>query len=81
MARPTHCHSGNVSLAFSLTMALMAMKRWELAAVAGPLLAILLVQAAIMFAFAYFVTYRIMGSLFIDFFNAVIITSFMGFFK
>jgi ESS family glutamate:Na+ symporter len=120
---------GNVSLAFFLTMALMAMKLWELAAVAGPLLAILLVQTAIMFAFAYFVTFRIMGrdydaavmaaghcgfglgatpnamanmqafarangpsfkaffviplvgSLFIDFFNAVIITSFMGFFK
>ncbi len=120
---------GNVSLAFFLTMALMAMKLWELAAVAGPLLAILLVQTAIMFAFAYFVTFRLMGrdydaavmaaghcgfglgatpnamanmqafakvngpsfkaffviplvgSLFIDFFNAVIITSFMGFFK
>ena len=120
---------GNVSLAFFLTMALMSMKLWELAAVAGPLLAILLVQTVIMFAFAYFVTFRIMGrdydaaviaaghcgfglgatpnamanmqafarangpsfkaffviplvgSLFIDFFNAVIITSFMGFFK
>lgn len=120
---------GNVSLAFFLTMALMSMKLWELAAVAGPLLAILVVQTAIMFAFAYFVTFRIMGrdydaavmaaghcgfgmgatpnamanmqafarvngpsfkaffviplvgSLFIDFFNAVIITSFMGFFK
>ncbi|MDA7418931.1 sodium/glutamate symporter [Xenophilus arseniciresistens] len=120
---------GNVSLAFFLTMALMSMKLWELAAVAGPLLVILLVQTAIMFAFAYFVTFRVMGrdydaaviaaghcgfglgatpnamanmqafarangpsfkaffviplvgSLFIDFFNAVIITSFMGFLK
>lgn len=120
---------GNVSLAFFLTMALMSMKLWELAAVAGPLLVILLVQTAIMFAFAYFVTFRVMGrdydaaviaaghcgfglgatpnamanmqafarangpsfkaffviplvgSLFIDFFNAVIITSFMGFFS
>ncbi|GHC82106.1 sodium/glutamate symporter [Pseudorhodoferax aquiterrae] len=120
---------GNVSLAFFLTMALMAMKLWELAAVAGPLLVILLVQTAIMFAFAYFVTFRVMGrdydaavmaaghcgfgmgatpnamanmqafarangpsfkaffviplvgSLFIDFFNAVIITSFMGFYR
>lgn len=120
---------GNVSLAFFLVMALMSMKLWELAAVAGPLLVILLVQTAIMFAYAYFVTFRIMGSdydaavmacghcgfgmgatpnamanmqaftkangpsfkaffviplvgsLFIDFFNAVIITSFMGFFK
>ena len=120
---------GNVSLAFFLVMALMSMKLWELAAVAGPLLVILLVQTAIMFAYAYFVTFRIMGSdydaavmacghcgfgmgatpnamanmqaftkangpsfkaffviplvgsLFIDFFNAVVITGFMGFFK
>ncbi len=120
---------GNVSLAFFLVMALMAMKLWELAAVAGPLMAILVVQTAIMFAYAYFVTFRIMGSdydaavlacghcgfgmgatpnamanmqaftkangpsfkaffviplvgsLFIDFFNAVIITAFMNFFK
>lgn len=120
---------GNVSLAFFLTMALMSMKLWELAAVAGPLLAILVVQTAIMFAFAYFITFRVMGrdydaavmaaghcgfgmgatpnamanmqafarangpsfkaffviplvgSLFIDFFNAVLITTFMGFFK
>lgn len=120
---------GNVSLAFFLTLALMSMKLWELAAVAGPLLIILLLQTAIMFAFAYFVTFRLMGSdydaaviaaghcgfgmgatpnamanmeaftrvngpsfkaffvvplvgsLFIDFFNAVIITSFIGILK
>ena len=120
---------GNVSLAFFLTMALMSMKLWELAAVAGPMIAILIVQTVIMFAFAYFVTFRVMGSdydaavmaaghcgfgmgatpnamanmqsfasangpsfkaffviplvgsLFIDFFNAVTITAFMGFFK
>lgn len=120
---------GNVSLAFFLTMALMSMKLWELAAVAGPMVVILLVQTVVMFAFAYFVTFRVMGrdydaaviaaghcgfgmgatpnamanmqaftkangpsfkaffviplvgSLFIDFFNAVIITTFMGFFK
>ena len=120
---------GNVSLAFFLTMALMSMKLWELAAVAGPLLAILVVQTVIMFAFAYFVTFRVMGrdydaaviaaghcgfgmgatpnamanmqaftkangpsfkaffviplvgSLFIDFFNAVIITGFMNYLK
>ena len=120
---------GNVSLAFFLTLALMSMKLWELAAVAGPLLVILLVQSVIMFAYAYFVTFRLMGSdydaaviaaghcgfglgatpnamanmeaftrvngpsfkaffviplvgsLFIDFFNAVAITSFIGFLK
>ena len=120
---------GNVSLGFFLTMALMSMKLWELAAVAGPLLAILLVQTVLMFAYAYFVTFRVMGSdydaaviaaghcgfgmgatpnamanmqaftgangpsvkaffviplvgsLFIDFFNAVIITGFMNYLK
>ena len=120
---------GNVSLAFFLAMALMSMKLWELAQVAGPLLAILLVQTVVMFAYAYFVTFRVMGSdydaaviaaghcgfgmgatpnamanmqaftaangpsvkaffviplvgsLFIDFFNAVIITGFMNYLK
>ena len=120
---------GNVSLAFFLTLALMSMKLWELAAVAGPMLAILIVQTAIMFAFAYFITFRVMGSdydaaviaaghcgfgmgatpnamanmeaftrvngpsfkaffviplvgsLFIDFFNAITITSFIGIFQ
>lgn len=120
---------GNVSLAFFLTLALMSMKLWELAAVAGPMVAILLVQTVIMFAFAYFVTFRVMGgdydaaviaaghcgfgmgatpnamanmeaftrvngpsfkaffviplvgSLFIDFFNAIAITSFISFFQ
>src|SRR5699024_3402222 len=52
---------GNVSLAFFLILALMSMKLWEMAAVAGPLTIILVVQTAIMFAFAYFVTYRVMG--------------------
>ena len=120
---------GNVSLAFFLAMALMSMKLWELAEVAGPLLLILLAQTVLMFAFAYFVTFRVMGrdydaaviaaghcgfgmgatpnamanmqaftavngpsvkaffviplvgSLFIDFFNAVIITGFMNYLK
>ena len=120
---------GNVALAFFLTMALMSMKLWELAAVAGPLIVILVVQTVIMFAFAYFVTFRVMGkdydaavisaghcgfgmgatpnamanmqaftsangpsfkaffviplvgSLFIDFFNAMAITGFVEFFK
>ena len=120
---------GNVALAFFLTMALMSMKLWELAAVAGPLIVILIVQTVIMFAFAYYVTFRVMGkdydaaviaaghcgfgmgatpnamanmqaftsangpsfkaffviplvgSLFIDFFNAMAITGFVEFFK
>ena len=117
---------GNVSLGFFLAMALMSMKLWEMAEVAGPLLVILIAQTALMFCFAYFITFRVMGrdydaaviaaghcgfglgatpnamanmqafttangpsvkaffviplvgSLFIDFFNAVIITGFMN---
>ncbi len=120
---------GHVSLAFFLAMALMSMKLWELAQVAGPLVVILLAQTVLMFGYAYLVTFRLMGrdydaaviaaghcgfgmgatpnamanmqsftsangasmkaffviplvgSLFIDFFNAVIITVFMNFFK
>lgn len=117
---------GSVSLGFFLVMALMSMKLWELADVAGPLLVILIVQTVVMFLFATYVTFRIMGkdydaavmaaghcgfgmgatpnamanmqsftevngpspkaffviplvgSLFIDFVNAVIITAFVG---
>lgn len=120
---------GAVSLAFFLVMALMSMKLWELASVAGPLLIIMMVQTALVFLFAYHVTFRLMGkdydavviatghcgfglgatpnamaniqsftdangpspkaffviplvgSLFIDFFNAVTITSFISFLK
>lgn len=120
---------GSVSLAFFLVMALMSMKLWELASVAGPLLIIMMVQTALVFLFAYYVTFRLMGkdydavviatghcgfglgatpnamaniqsftdangpspkaffviplvgSLFIDFFNAVTITSFISFLK
>ena len=122
-------HTGSVSLAFFLTMALMSMKLWELYAVAGPLLIILIAQTFVMFIFAYFITFRVMGkdydsvvmsaghcgfgmgatpnamanmqafaakngpsvkaffvvplvgSLFIDFFNAPIIALFMNYFK
>ena len=67
---------GQVSLAFFLAMALMSMKLWELAEVAGPLLLILLAQTALMFSYAYWVTFRIMGS---DYDAAVIATGHCGF--
>lgn len=67
---------GNVSLAFFLAMALMSMKLWELAQVAGPLLVILLAQTALMFAYAYWVTFRVMGS---DYDAAVIAAGHCGF--
>ena len=67
---------GSVSLAFFLAMALMSMKLWELAQVAGPLLIILLVQTVVMFAYAYWVTFRVMGS---DYDAAVIAAGHCGF--
>ncbi|MBP6019809.1 MAG: sodium/glutamate symporter [Burkholderiaceae bacterium] len=67
---------GNVSLAFFLVMALMSMKLWELADVAGPLMVILAVQTVVMFAYAYFVTFRVMGS---DYDAAVIAAGHCGF--
>jgi ESS family glutamate:Na+ symporter len=52
---------GTVSLSLFLSMALMSLKLWELLDLAVPLLIILLVQVAMMAAFAYFVVFRAMG--------------------
>lgn len=120
---------GNIALQLFLAMALMSMKLWELAELAGSLSIILIIQTVIMAIFAYFITFKIMGkdydavvlavghcgfgmgatpnamanmesftaangpspvaffalplvgSLFIDFFNATIITAFINIFK
>jgi glutamate:Na+ symporter, ESS family len=120
---------GNISLSIFLSMALMTLKLWELAALAVPMVVMLLAQTILMLFFAYFVTFRLMGkdydaavmasghcgfgmgatpnamanmdatskkygpapraffiipivgSLFIDFFNAGIITAFINMFK
>jgi ESS family glutamate:Na+ symporter len=52
---------GNVSLSLFLAMALMSLKLWEMAALALPMIAILLVQTLVMALYAIFVTYRLMG--------------------
>lgn len=52
---------GNIGLNIFLSMALVGLKLWELAAVAGPMLVILLSQTVIMWLFAYYVTFNIMG--------------------
>ncbi len=52
---------GTIALSLFLSMALMSLKLWELLDLALPMLAILLVQVVVMAAFAYFVTYRLMG--------------------
>lgn len=119
---------GETSLSIFLAMALMSLKLWQLADLAGPMLAMLVAQIVLMGSFAYFITFNVMGrdyeaavmacghcgfgmgatpnamanmsaltqrykiapaaffilplvgSLFIDFFNAAIITGFVNFF-
>uniref|UniRef100_UPI0024537293 sodium/glutamate symporter n=1 Tax=Escherichia coli TaxID=562 RepID=UPI0024537293 len=52
---------GNVSLSLFLAMALMGLKLWELASLALPMLAILVVQTIFMALYAIFVTWRMLG--------------------
>lgn len=52
---------GNVSLLLFLSMALMNLKLWQLADLAGPLVIMLLTQTVVMALFAYFVTFNVMG--------------------
>ena len=52
---------GNASLSLYLAMALLSLKLWQLADLAGPLVIILGVQTVVMALFATFVTFRIMG--------------------
>jgi Na+/glutamate symporter len=52
---------GNVSLALFLATALISLRLWELAALALPMVVILLVQTAMMAAYAIFVTFPVMG--------------------
>jgi ESS family glutamate:Na+ symporter len=52
---------GGVSLSLFLIMALMSMRILDLATLAGPLLLIIVVNALVTAAFAYFVTSRAMG--------------------
>ena len=52
---------GTIALSLFLSMALMSLRLWELLDLAVPMLVILTIQVAMMAAFAYFVTYRVMG--------------------
>ena len=111
---------GGLSLNIYLAMAMMNLKLWQLAALALPMIVILLVQTVIMFLYANFVIFNVMaamtsafcgfgmgatpnamanmkalaerygaapraffivplvGSLFIDFFNSMVLTTFMN---
>ena len=52
---------GTIALSLFLAMALMSLRLWELLDLALPMLVILAVQVTMMAAFAYFVTFRVMG--------------------
>ncbi|MDO5356359.1 MAG: sodium/glutamate symporter [Conchiformibius sp.] len=67
---------GNASLSLFLAMALMGMKLWQLSGLVGSMVAILAVQTVVMIAFAYFVTFRVMGK---DYDAAVLAAGHCGF--
>jgi ESS family glutamate:Na+ symporter len=52
---------GTIALSLFLAMALMSLKLWELLDLALPMLVLLTAQVSMMAAFAYFVTYAVMG--------------------
>ncbi|PJG84989.1 sodium/glutamate symporter [Conservatibacter flavescens] len=52
---------GNVGLSLFLAIALMSLKLWELAGLALPIFAILIIQVLLMVGYAIIVTYRVMG--------------------
>ena len=67
---------GTITLSLFLSMALMSLRLWELFDLALPMLAILAVQVALMAAFAYWITFRVMGR---DYDAAVIAGGHCGF--
>ena len=67
---------GNVSLSLFLSMALMSLKLWELAELAGPMVVMLLAQTVLMALMAYFIVFRMMGS---DYEAAVMSSAACGF--
>ena len=67
---------GTIALSLFLTMALMSLRLWELIDLALPMLVILLVQVALLAAFTYWVTFRLMGG---DYDAAVMAAGHCGF--
>lgn len=67
---------GGLSLNLFLSMAMMSLKLWQLAALALPMIVILLVQTVVMFLFANFVVFNVMGR---DYEAAAMTTAFCGF--
>ena len=52
---------GDVTLGLYLSMALMTLKMWELAGLAGPMFIVLFCQVIFLVLFSYFVVFRILG--------------------
>lgn len=67
---------GGLSLNLYLAMAMMGLKLWQLAALALPMIVILLAQTIVMFLFANFVVFNVMGR---DYESAAMTTAFCGF--
>lgn len=53
---------GNASLSLFLAIALMSIKLWDLAGLAGPMMIILTVQVVVMILYSYLITARFMGN-------------------
>ena len=66
----------NVSLSLFLAIALISLRLWELASLAGPVTVILAAQVVVMMLYAIFITYRFMGS---DYDAAVVAAGHCGF--
>ncbi len=67
---------GNVSLSIFLAIALMSLKLWQLADLALPMIVMLVAQTVLMFVFARFIVFNIMGR---DYEAAVMTSAFCGF--
>ena len=52
---------GGIALSLFLSMALMALRLWDLAELAVPFMVMLLLQTILMATFAYFITFNVMG--------------------
>ena len=67
---------GNICLSIFLGLAMINLKRWQLVSLALPMIVILLIQTVIMFFYASFVVFNVMGR---DYDAATISSGFCGF--
>ena len=67
---------GNSALSIFLAIALMTLKLWQLAELAVPMIVMLVAQVVLMFFFARFIVFNVMGR---DYEAAVMVSAFCGF--